>query len=57
MVLYVISENHKNFDGDLFLNFLIFINKLIEGGNYKNQIAIYNYFIENKKSEVIFKKF
>lgn len=26
MVLYVISENHANFDGDLFLNFLIFIN-------------------------------
>lgn len=36
MVLYVISENHKNFDGDLFENFLLFINCLLEGGNSKN---------------------
>ncbi|KRW98864.1 MIR motif [Pseudocohnilembus persalinus] len=57
MILYVISENHKNFDGDLFEHFLIFINSLLDGGNLNNQTAVYNYFIHNKKSEIIFKKF
>ena len=33
MVLYVISDNNPNFDGDLFINFLHFINSILSGGN------------------------
>jgi len=33
MVLYVISDNDKNLDGDLLINFLHFGNAILEGGN------------------------
>ena len=56
MVLFVISENSKNLDGDLLINFLYFINQLLEGGNIKIQTTIYEFCITNSKSELIFQK-
>ena len=35
MILHVISEDHKNLDGELLINFLLFINTMLEGGNVK----------------------
>ena len=43
MVLFVISEDHPNLDGDLLINFLLFINVMLEGGNVKVQKTIYDF--------------
>lgn len=47
MILYVISENHPNLDGQLLINFLLFINELLEGGNTRIQKTIYDFFSGN----------
>jgi len=54
MVLFVISEDHPNLDGDLLINFLLFINVMLEGGNEKVQKTIYEFCVQNTKSELIF---
>ena len=33
MILFVISENHKNLDTEMLIYFLKFANTLLEGGN------------------------
>jgi len=47
MILFVISENHPNLDGSLLINFLLFINALLEGGNTRIQKTIYDFFSGN----------
>lgn len=57
MVLTVLSENSKNLDMDLIEQFLLFINNLLEGGNHRVQVTIYEFFCNYSKSEVLFQKF
>jgi hypothetical protein len=57
MVLYVLSENTKNLDGDLLIQFLKFSNSLLDGGNQRIQKTIYEFCISNQSSELIFKRF
>lgn len=40
MVLLVLSENHKNLDGDLLIAYLLFAIKLLENGN--NQVFVFS---------------
>lgn len=54
MVLTVLSENSKNLDMDLIEQFLLFINNLLEGGNHRVQVTIYEFFCNYSKSEVLF---
>ncbi|EGR30673.1 MIR domain protein [Ichthyophthirius multifiliis] len=57
MVLYVISENHKNLDSEMLIQFLNFVNTLLEGGNVKVQKTLFEFYTTHQKSEVIFKRF
>lgn len=56
MILSVISEN-KNLDIDLLINYLLFGNKMLEGGNKYVQQTIYEFFLNNPKSEMLFYQF
>ncbi|EGR27735.1 MIR domain protein [Ichthyophthirius multifiliis] len=57
MILIVISEHSHLLDGELYINFLLFINTLLKNGNVRVQKTIYEFFINQSKTELIFKKF
>ena len=55
MILTVLCESNN--DNELFRNYLMFANKLLEGGNRKVQKTILDFFTSYQKSEVIFQRF
>ena len=58
MILMVLSDWKNNpLDDEIFLNYLSFFTKLLEGGNKKIQKTVYEYFKTIPRSEFIFEKF
>ncbi|KAL4438400.1 hypothetical protein ABPG74_009439 [Tetrahymena malaccensis] len=57
MVLIILSEYSHNLDGQLYIDFVSFLNTLLKGGNSRVQKTVYDFFVNQPKSEIIFMKF
>lgn len=51
MALIILSEFSDKLDGELYINFLQFLNTLLKGGNTRVQKTIYDFFTTQPKVE------